>query len=313
MTLGAFALALATFGLAGIAVSIVVLALLRSMDRVAGHASPQAAAWLWRAAAFAPWPVALATVGAVFGLVPDHCLAHGAHHPHLCLAHAAAWPAVGVAWLAAAVAVRAAVASAVTAWRAWRSARVVRQLDSASARRDTNARRIPAAGSWAVTAGILRPRVFITETLATDVDQRVVLEHERLHATGRHALWQCAAALAGFLHVPGVAAALARRLTVAHEMAADEAAARAVGDRSRVAAVLVRLARQNRMAPAGAMAFGATSLETRVRALLGEARADISRQVAWMAALGVGAVMVAIGTHAAPLHHGLETLFGLFG
>jgi hypothetical protein len=311
MTAGVLAMGAAAFGLAALSVSLLVGIALPAVSRVAGRLTPSAAAWLWRAMAFAPAACAAMVVAAVFWLVPCHCVAHGAHHPHLCAEHATAWPAASVALLAGVLALRWLVTLAKSAWRAWRSHEVRRSLEAASVVGDDGVRRVPGASPWAVTVGLLRPRVFFTEAMSADADACVVLAHERAHATGRHELWQWCVSLAASLHVPGVGAFIARQLSVAQEMAADEAAALDVVDRERVAAALVRLARQARSAPAAGFAFGASPLSIRVRSLLSEPRPVGSGRLVATGLTFAGLLVAgAIAMNAEGLHHSLETLFG---
>ncbi|MFE2527652.1 M48 family metalloprotease [Streptomyces sp. NPDC059382] len=125
------------------------------------------------------------------------------------------------------------------------------------------------AGKIVVTAGMLR---------ALDSREREALfGHERAHLAARHHLFLAVARLAGWCH-PALAAVIAN-VSFAAERAADEAAARACGDRRLAARAVGRaaLAAASRQAGARlpAVAAGAATgpVPARVKALLAQAPA----------------------------------------
>lgn len=117
-----------------------------------------------------------------------------------------------------------------------------------------------------------RGEVYVTRAaleLLSPVELVAVLEHERAHLRGRHALAVSVAAMlrAAFPFVPlfRAAAAATPRLV---EMAADDAAARRT-DRKTVASALLRLAEAS--APAGAFGAGGATVINRARRLVSPA------------------------------------------
>ena len=119
--------------------------------------------------------------------------------------------------------------------------------------------------------GYVRPTLFVSRGLLAAEHRphlAAVLAHERAHVRRADALRSLIATAGLAFHLPWIARALHDRLARAQEMAADFDAARAVGDRSQVAQALVHFARAQLQAPRGALAFGASDVELRVRGLL---------------------------------------------
>ncbi len=117
-----------------------------------------------------------------------------------------------------------------------------------------------------------RGDVYVTRAaleVLSPAELTAVLEHERAHLRGRHALAVSVAAVlrAAFPFVPlfRAAAAATPRLV---EMAADDAAARRT-DRQTVASALLRLAEAS--APAGAFGAGGSTVISRARRLVSPA------------------------------------------
>ncbi|TXS43255.1 M56 family peptidase [Streptomyces sp. uw30] len=162
------------------------------------------------------------------------------------------------------------------------------------------------AGRIVVTAGMLR---------ALDPAEReALLGHERAHLAGRHHLFLAVAQLAGWCH-PALAAVIPQ-VSFAAERAADEAAARACGDRRLAARAVGRAALAATSREAGAQlptvaAGGATGpVPARVKALLAQAPA---RRIA-PALMAMALVCTAAGASslagAVLLHRGVEIAQG---
>lgn len=245
--------------------------------------------------------------GALLG-VGDHCSAH-TDHPHLCLVHAGRLPTwlVVVAGLATgALTVRAGAATwpgllAQLRERAWLARR---RLEGES---PTGVRRIAGRDALALTHGLLRPRIWISQLLLdalTPAEQEVVIAHERAHVERRDPARLLAARIAGVLHLPGVRLRLDPLLRLATEQVCDGRAARAVGDPLLVASTLLRVERliPPRSAGAGAAALVDDQLPARITALLapdaGAAPLPSPRPVL-LSMLLAGAVLLL----ARPLHH----------
>jgi Zn-dependent protease with chaperone function len=173
---------------------------------------------------------------------------------------------------------------------------------------------LPLDGPEAFVVGIFAPRIFVTRGLLAKRHRRhlkAVLAHERAHVSRCDSRWRLAAQLAFAFHLPIVARRLDALLSEAHEMAADEEAARTVGSRSRVAEALVHLARSGAGAPRLAQAFAGSDIEQRVVALLDARRTAHEPTTATLLSFAVLG-LTAIGLTAEGVHHGLEVVMGLF-
>lgn len=242
---------------------------------------------------------------------PDHCAHHGGHHPHVCPAHSAGLPSLALAIVASLAFARLAVGLAFAMIKLARARRVERELSAAARPAGKGIEVLPLPSPVAFVLGLFRPRLFVSEGLIareSAADVRVVLEHERAHARSLHPLREALASFLLAFHAPFAAEWLRRRLHSAYEAVADETAARAVGDRLRVADAIVGAART---APLLTSAFGGGDLDVRVDDLLAPRTIGerSSRPIA-VALLAIAIAAVALG--ASEIHHGLETLLGLF-
>lgn len=212
-------------------------------------------------------------VGALLG-VGDHCSAH-ADHPHLCLVHAGRlpiWLVVVAGMATGALAIRAGAATgpgllAQLRERAWLARR---RLEGES---PTGVRRIAGRDALALTHGLVRPRIWISQHLLdalTPAEQEVVIAHERAHVERRDPARLLAARIAGVLHLPGVRLRLDPLLRLATEQVCDRRAARAVGDPLLVASTLLRVERliPPRPVGVGTAALVDDQLPARIAALL---------------------------------------------
>ncbi|TPV93990.1 MAG: M56 family metallopeptidase [Myxococcales bacterium FL481] len=245
----------------------------------------------------------------------DHCPAHGDHHLHLCLVHrpqTLAWgrlvSVLGLAGLA--IGLRVAVSLA----RVIRGQRVVSALRRAARPSGRGYDVVAADVPLAVTAGVLRPRVYLTRGLLERVcrtTRAIVLAHEAAHQHRRDPATKLIGELLGALHWPHTRRALLEELSLACEQACDEAAAATVGDRTAVADALVKLERLIASDPptpcvAVARADG-SELASRVQALLAAPTAAPRLPSRWLA-LAIGFALA--GVLITPIHHGTETLLG---
>lgn len=293
---------------AGLA-SALVGALLAVGPHLLARRAPAAQARVLLAATVAPAFAAASLIAA--WVVDIHVLACVAHH----CTHDHQAPLPGAVALVLAVGLLARVAWAVARGVAGvTQARATRRaLDALAERGPEGCALLPLAEPQAFVLGFLRPRVYVTHgVVAATASLDAVLAHEAAHARRRDPLRRLCASLALAWHLPGVDAWLERRLARAQEMAADADAAGAMGDGTRVAESLVRLARLRVTAPAAAVGWhgGAADLAVRVDALLDErARPDRPR----LAALAAAALLLWGGALLAadPLHRGAERLLRL--
>jgi len=252
----------------------------------------------------------LPSVWSVLGIAADHCPRHDDGHVHLCLEHAPRGPVSLIEWMllgAASTGAGVVIARVVAAqFATWRS---VGALLRSSGKADDGL--IPSNAPLSVTAGLFRPLVLISTGLRERVCPEVlavVVEHERAHARRRDPLRLVAAALLSAGHLPGTRRLLLSDLALACEQAADDEAARAVGDRVRVAEAIVAVERVMGSSHAGlaaAVGMGGASTVARVEELLREQPSHLSpvlRRALW----GVAAVAAVL--LASTLHHLTETL-----
>ncbi len=268
-------------------------------------------------------PLVLGLVGLLAVLLPsvvalrwpahDHCLAHHGH-VHLCFLHPPTHAANPASWLLLALAAgwlaSRALRSTVGLVRAARVARrlLIHRYDSPQ----LGAQVLPTATPLCLLVGVVRPAVVVSEGLLSRVppaDLDVMLHHERAHALRRDTGLRLLARAATVLVWSPARTRLLRALTLAAEQSCDEAAGHAVGDRLRVAEVILRVERLLQT-PSGlanvAASFGG-DVPARVEALLEPPRTPgtLARPIAFVA-------LVALGLLAAsdPLHHATESILG---
>lgn len=259
-----------------------------------------------------------ASLAPAFGWIADHCLGlgdvHVHEHPHICEHFVDALPAISLLALAGALLVR-------VAQRAFELVRALALSNAVGAQLKKAAstqgelRVLPFDEPQAFVLGYLRPTLFVSRGLLAAEHRAhlaAVLAHERAHVRRADALRSLIATAGLAFHLPWIARALHDRLARAQEMAADFDAARAVGDRSQIAQALVHLARAQLQAPRGALAFGASDVELRVRGLLDDRPLrEWPSGRALLLAFAVAGVFIAL--HAGTVHHAVEQALGLFG
>jgi len=274
-SLAGIAFALAT----SLALELVWPGLRRGLDR----RHPAARARMAWAVATAPGVAPIVLVGLCFapgvlgwlGLHTDHCI-HHAGHPHLCLVHATArlTPELALV-LVGALALLAAVAGPPLR-RLARVRRALAELRTGSARTlAPGVHCVESQRPFSLTAGLVRGEIFVSSALVEALGPdalAVVIAHERAHARRRDGLRRVAAQALSWPLRPALRREVLAELAVTTERACDEAAARGVGDRVRVAEVIVTVERLLAAwpgAPApGTLGFGDSAVPTRVRALL---------------------------------------------
>jgi beta-lactamase regulating signal transducer with metallopeptidase domain len=248
----------------------------------------------------------LPSVLAAVGLHRDHC-PHHAEHLHLCVTHRppelplpwSVFSLLGVAPVVGALAVGAAGAS--------RARRLRRSLElGPEAALQGDVRLVASPLALCVTAGALRPVIFVSERFAAELPAgqlEAVIEHERAHARRRDGLRKLAAAALSWMHPPALRRRLLGDLSLACEQACDAEAARSIGDRLRVAEAILGAERLlGRCGESRAVcAFGGSQVPERVERLLDEDPAPRVRgraEWAWLAAAAAAALALAD-----PLHH----------
>lgn len=256
-------------------------------------------------------------VAAAFAPTLDHCTHHDDHHFHLCLVHGPDAIHLGRTWLVLGLVATPAFARATySVVRLLRGRRLLTALRRAARPATGTYEEVCSEAPFAVTAGLWRPRIYVTSgllRLLDDTSRAAVLAHEAAHVRRRDPLTKLLAELLVVLHFPSARQTLLADLSLACEQACDEEAAVSIGDRTAVAGALVEL---GRLVAAGfpvqatAVArFGEGSISARVHALL-EAPKPPPRLPSTGAVLAMTLVVATLLS--APLHHATETLLGTF-
>jgi len=245
------------------------------------------------------------------GLIDDHCLAHGLHHPHFCLRHLPAFEAGPLVLL-------------LIAAGAWPIARLVRTtLDQIRHARLANgiARLAPARRRLIVTdsekpgaflLGILQPRIVLTTGLIrklSPAERRAVVRHEIAHARAGDLARRLVLALMMSTQFPPTRRRLIHHWSQAAEERADDAVA-ASGKGLDLASALIRILRDGapeRATDAHAIGANSADVARRVKRLADRPPEPIPSnwpESTLIAVLG----LIALGL--ASQHHALETFVG---
>lgn len=257
----------------------------------------------------------LPPLAGALGVASDHCLTHDDHHGHLCFVHQPRTAGSLVGWLVLA-GCGAWVALAVGGHlrRLHEARRLVRSLRAGSRPTAGGIRLVESPTPLSVTAGVLRPEIYVSSGLVSSVPAEVlavVVEHERSHVARRDGARKLLARLVSLAHLPGTRRRLLADLGLACEQACDEDAALRIGDRLLVAEAIIAMERRLSKGQDGlgalASAFGGNDVAPRVQALLAVPSPEHrrSRVVLWVAVLAVALVV------ADPLHHLTETILGM--
>lgn len=261
--------------------------------------------------------VTLPALVALVAPASDHCAAHDDLHAHLCFRHApsAVSPILAVSLLG--LALLAAIKVIAAGIRLGRTRRLLANLvASGEADAALGITVVESELPICLVAGAVRPRIVIARALLERLgsDQRdLVIAHEQAHVTRFDALVGAVVRVLVCFHLPRVAVWLVRELDIAAEEACDSVAARRVGDRVAVAAMILAmhrawLARDCEGFGVLAPGFALHAFERRVHALLAEPTGAPSFAVhGWCAAVLLALCLGGAGV----LHHWTESLVSL--
>ncbi len=188
------------------------------------------------------------SIAHLVGLGADHCHAHD-HHAHLCLVH--------TAFLTGGTLEQLILGGAIAVVLVWAFGIGLRLAPAHRAIRLLLVLGKPSPGlpdyhvvqstrPFAVTAGLMRPRVLLSSRLLDELEPpevATVISHERAHQRRRDGLRLLAAEILSGLHPPSMRHFILGHLRLAIEQACDEVAARQSGDRIAVAETILKMAR----------------------------------------------------------------------
>lgn len=244
------------------------------------------------------------------GLIDDHCLAHGLHHPHFCLRHMPAFDAGPVATtllLLGAWPLAGLVRASLDQYRQARLTATIARIapeDRRLLRTDENSPR-------AFLLGIHQPRVVLTDGLhrmLSSAERRAVVRHEIAHARARDPARRLLLGLLMPLHLPPTRNRLMRQWNQAVEERADDNVA-ARGQGLDLASALVKILRVAAPAPPVALSMGADSADIAQRIRRLADRPSEHRATPWLERsliAGLGLLSLVIASR----HHVAETFIG---
>lgn len=266
-------------------------------------------------AAVLPSAVLLALTGS------DHCLGHDDHHAHLCPVHLPEAASSGVAWLFLAIVLAWPAARLVEGLVAVGRARslLTRLISTAAATLDGRALVVPSSQPLCVTAGLLAPKVVVSEGFLVHAEplvRKAALFHEEAHVRRRDSLRRLFARAASVVLPPRTRRLILAEIDVAAERACDEEATQRIGgDRLRMAEAILAVEKllgtaATPGAPSLSRSVGTEAVPRRIESLL-EPRSRRG-STALIAALLAVVVMTPMMAHDW-VHHVAEWLlsFGL--
>ncbi|HMB38512.1 MAG TPA: M56 family metallopeptidase [Wenzhouxiangellaceae bacterium] len=255
--------------------------------------------------------LALPAVLKLAGLIDDHCLAHGLHHPHFCLRHLPAFeagPLVVLLIAAGAWPIAGLVRTARDQFRHARLANGIARLAPARRRLIVTDSETPGA----FLLGILRPRIVLTTGLIrklSPAERRAVVRHEIAHARAGDLARRLILGLMMSMQFPQTRRRLIRHWSQAAEERADDAVA-ASGKGLDLASALVRILREGAPARAtDAYAMGANSADVvrRIQRLADRPPEQLASSLPESSLIvGLGLIALALASQ----HHALETFVG---
>ena len=162
-------------------------------------------------------------------------------------------------------------------------------------------------------AGILRPEIYVSEGLLSAFDREIlepVLAHEQAHVRHHDPLRRLIGSACLLFYVPGIGRSVSRLLARAQEIRADSEAADQIGDSTKVAEALVRLARLRLAWSASICEFGSGDLEVRIRHILRQKSQARGLSTTSLLLCGMASVLFAFAA-ASQLHLAAEFLLNL--
>lgn len=189
-----------------------------------------------------------------------------------------------------------------------------RLLNAASSSRHGRVWHLSTHRIIAASAGLLRPRIFLSEGLLIQLDRSdvdIVIAHERAHGRRRDSLVRLLASVFSVGHLPHMKVRLMAELDLAQEQICDWAAAKEFGA-VRTAETLLKVERLRQAFGSENLplctAFFQSDIEARTRALIAP-NFQMTHPVlaVFCALLTLGALVLPLAVQ--PVHHGIESLF----
>ncbi|MDZ7753179.1 MAG: M56 family metallopeptidase [Gammaproteobacteria bacterium] len=248
------------------------------------------------------------------GLIDDHCLAHGLHHPHFCLRHLPAFDASPLALMVLVAGALSMVGLVRAVLPLYGQARLTNSI-ARIAPPDRHVIRTDSESPRAFLVGIQKPRIVLTKGLLrklTPPERRAVVRHEIAHARAGDLARRLMLVLLASLHLPQTGRCLLRHWNQAAEERADDTVA-AHGQGLDLASALVKILRGKRpesSVQAHSMGADSGDVARRIRRLAdGPGELSSSCWLEWSLIAGLSLVTLA----AASQHHAVETVIGWLG
>lgn len=249
----------------------------------------------------------------------DHCDTHG-HHLHLCLIHGGEW--ASRSWALALISGLSALAVVRTAQlieAAVRGRRRLRTVERSSQRIEDGeipVYRAPSSRPFCFVAGVRSPRIFVASSLwdqSSEEERTAMLGHEYGHIENGDIWRSTMLSFFALFGAPILALQFKRLWSDATERLCDRMSADQTGDSTAVASALVNMVRAPQMV--GGLSFVPTpgAVENRVVAVLTQERTGypLATKLLHGSVALVAIVTITSAVLADPLHHALESLFGL--
>ncbi|MCP4445239.1 MAG: M48 family metalloprotease [Myxococcales bacterium] len=249
----------------------------------------------------------------------DHCDTHG-HHLHLCLVHGGewssrAWAVALISGLSALAFVRAVQLIEATL----RGRRRLQAIERSSERIEDGevpVFRVPSNRPFCFVAGLRSPRIFVASSLWDDSSEETrmaMLGHERGHIENGDIGRSTVLSFSSLFGAPILASQFKLLWADAAERLCDRISADSSGDSTTLASALVNIVRLPQSLVGLSFVPEAGSVENRVVAILTQERTGhaMATRLLRIAVALVAAVTITSAVLADPLHHALESLFGL--
>ena len=239
------------------------------------------------------------------GLIVDHCLEHGSHHPHFCFIHVSGLLLNGHQFLLAMLALGGVLFVLISRFLAHGRQQVKERALLRLASGRGLIKTIEMEQPMAFTLGVRKPAIYLSSGLRRSLSkqqQRIVVAHELAHVRRRDVLKNRLFETLLCFHVNK--RTLRNRWLFAMEASADDVVAERY-NKLDVAETLIRVQRAHQSS-LGQIAFSGADIRARIHRLIDPPESSRSLPFEWMFIFFIGITPFLLFEH----HHALETVFG---